>query len=112
MTERQVSSRPRPGCDRPAARGLNCRVPVDLFGEPISEPRGAGRPRHVPTEAQRCLVAAMHRDGHRQPAIAKRLGITVPTLLLNYAVELDSTSRTGRRRQLRDQKRNTEIGRK
>ncbi|MEL7737514.1 hypothetical protein AAG614_03965 [Citromicrobium bathyomarinum] len=70
-----------------------------------------GRPRHTPTSAQRRMVAAMHRAGDTQPKIADRLGITVPTLVLNYADELGSSSQRGARREQRDQKKETEIGR-
>lgn len=71
----------------------------DLFGFPIRPGHGCrGRPRHMPSHAQRQLVRQLHTNGLAQPAIAKALGITVPTLLLNYPIELESKSRTGARR--------------
>lgn len=93
--------------------GSPSRAAFCRSGEP---PSGAsrlprGRPRHTPTSAQRRMVAAMHRAGDTQPKIADRLGITVPTLVLNYADELGSSSQRGARREQRDQKKETEIGR-
>lgn len=76
---------------------------LDLFGEPINPHRGkSGRPRHFPTRVLRQLVRELHAQGQRQPAIARALGITVPTLALNYPDELESKSQRWRRRQLRD----------
>lgn len=69
---------------------------VDLFGEPIDPRRGLrGRPRHMPTPQLRALVARLHAMGFNQLTIAKTIGITAPTLRLNYAAELNSTSRAG-----------------
>ena len=74
-------------------------MPVDLFGQPV-EPRSSqpGRPRHLPTPANRALVAEMHQGGATQAAIAEALRITMPTLRLNYPVELESSSTVWRRR--------------
>ena len=78
---------------------------LDLFGEPIDPRRGwQGRPRHRPTEATRATVAELHGEGLDQLAIAKALGITAPTLRLNYPTELGSTSQVWRRRAERDRK--------
>lgn len=74
----------------------------DLFGFEIEPARGMGRPRHVPTEATRALVAQLRAEGAAQEAIAQRLGITGPTLRLNYPRELGSNSKTGARRARRD----------
>jgi hypothetical protein len=74
----------------------------DLFGDPIALPRGRGRPRHIPTERTRALVRQLRADGLNQGAIAQALGITIPTLLLNYPAELGSKSQTGARRAVRD----------
>jgi len=72
---------------------------VDLFGQPI-ERRGSqpGRPRHLPTAASRALVAELRTGGATQATIAKALRITMPTLRLNYPVELGSSSIVWRRR--------------
>lgn len=77
--------------------------PVDLFGDPVLPPRGAGRPRHVPTQETRVQVSEMSEQGLDQHEIAAAIGVTAPTLRLNYAVELCSTSITGARRAVRDQ---------
>lgn len=71
----------------------------DLFGDPIDPKRGGpGRPRHMPTAAQRQLVRDMHAEGRSQTEIAQAIGITCPTLLLNYFAELESSSQAWRRR--------------
>jgi hypothetical protein len=74
-------------------------LPLDLFGQPV-EPRSSrgGRPRHLPTPASRALVAELHAGGATQAEIADAIGITPPTLRLNYPEELGSTSTTWRRR--------------
>lgn len=71
----------------------------DLFGEVIVPPRRSrgGRPRHEPTEERRRMVASLHAEGQAQPDIAAALGITVPTMILNYAAELESNSRSAER---------------
>ena len=73
-------------------------ISLDLFGEPVAPKRGAGRPRHTPTAATRQKVEELHRAGAKQPAIATALGITVPTLTLNYPSELESNSQAWRAR--------------
>lgn len=88
-----------------AERRLNYRINergLDLFGEPLIEPRGQGRPRHVPTEATRQRVRELRGEGLAQLAIARAIGLTVPTLILNYHLELGSSSRVWRRRAQRD----------
>lgn len=85
----------------------NCRINEpgrDLFGEPLFVPRPQGRPRHVPTEATRQRVRELHGEGLPQMAIAQAIGLTVPTMLLNYHRELESTSQVWRRRAERDRK--------
>lgn len=72
--------------------------PRDLFGDPVPVKRGAGRPRHVPSDATRAKVRELHHAGEKQPAIAAALGITVPTLTLNYPAELGSSSQAWRTR--------------
>lgn len=79
---------------------------VDLFGEPILPSLGRpGRPRHMPTEASRQQVRALRRLGNTQLEIAASIGITHPTLLLNYADELGSKSTTAQRRAAHDRAR-------
>lgn len=75
----------------------------DLFGWCAPPPRPPGRPRHEPTPAQRAKVARMHQAGAKQPAIARALRVSLPTLRLCYASELESASQTGARRVARDQ---------
>jgi hypothetical protein len=74
-------------------------LPLDLFGQPV-EPRSSrgGRPRHLPTPTSRALVAELRAGGATQTEIADAIGITPPTLRLNYPVELGSTSTVWRRR--------------
>lgn len=80
-------------------------VELDLFGDPVDPRRGlAGRPRHMPTDAQRAQARALRSDGLPLLVIAHALGITVPTLQLNYPDELNSTSQAWRRRAERDRK--------
>jgi len=72
---------------------------VDLFGEPIvSNPNRMGRPPHLPTKQSRRQVAKLRAKGRSQPEIAKVIGISLPTLRLNYPNELGSSSQTWRRR--------------
>jgi hypothetical protein len=71
----------------------------DLFGEPVPPGRGrSGRPRHVPTAATRARVVELRAEGLSIAAIARELGLSQPTLQLNYPVELGSGSRAWRRR--------------
>ena len=72
---------------------------ADLFGHAHTRPqRGRGRPRFEPTEKNRERVSQLHSAGLTQLAIARELGITAPTLLLNFHTELHSTSQAWRRR--------------
>lgn len=82
----------------------NCfsSVSLDLFGQPRSEPRGRGRPRHVPTPELREKVRKLRARGKNLLEVAAAIGITHPTLLLNYPNECASTSQAWRRRELRD----------
>nr|WP_143840501.1 hypothetical protein [Novosphingobium panipatense] len=76
---------------------------LDLFGEPLDPRRGlAGRPRHMPTESQRAKVRMLMAEGKCQLAIAQALGITVPTLVLNYPTELNSRSEAASKRAARE----------
>lgn len=77
----------------------------DLFGNPVPPNWGQkGRPRFMPTAADRRLVRRLHREGLSQLDIAAALGITGPTLRLNFRAELQSNSQTGARRARRDRK--------
>lgn len=74
-------------------------LPLDLLGDPVRPGAGRkGRPCHLPTPESREMVAAMHRAGEGQSSIALALGITIPTLVLNYPSELESNSRAWMRR--------------
>lgn len=76
---------------------------LDLFGLPVDPRHGlAGRPRHIPMPRLRAEVAALHEAGHSHEAIAAAIGITAPTLRLNYPDELKSLSQAPRRRRERD----------
>lgn len=87
---------------RPIDR-INYGFDFDMLGCPIPPGRGmAGRPRHLPTAEGRARVSSMHAQGLAQGAIAKAIGITVPTLVLNYHHELSSSSQVWRRRQKKD----------
>lgn len=44
---------------------------------------------HEPTDETRLIVSNLSAFGIRQEAIAKKIGISVPTLLKNYRDELD-----------------------
>ena len=69
---------------------------IDLFGQPLIEPRPQGRPRHVPTGATRQLARELCAQGVSQPGIAKAIGLTVPTLVLHYHQEIGSKSNAWR----------------
>jgi hypothetical protein len=71
-------------------------LPVDLFGQPVVT--RLGRPRHLPTDTSRALVAELRAGGATQAEIAAAIGITPPTLRLNYPVELGSASKVWLRR--------------
>lgn len=78
---------------------------LDLFGDPIRPRLGlAGRPRHVPTKALRKKVAELHARGKGQLEIAAAIGISAPTLRLNYVSELESKSQVWRLRIERERK--------
>lgn len=82
---------------------------VDMFGHPVDPRHGcAGRPRHMPTAAQRTQVRALHADGRTQLEIARTIGITIPTLTLNYPDELNSKSQGRRKRALQEQSGDTQ----
>jgi len=84
-----------PNTFTPIEAGLD----FDLYGQPVDLREGrVGRPRHLPTEASRALVAAMRAEGADQLAIAAAIGISGPTLRLNYPQELGSRSTVWRRR--------------
>lgn len=77
----------------------------DLFGNPTSPTYGTkGRPRFMPTAADRRLVRKLRRQGLSHLAIAAELGITGPTLRINFRAELKSKSQTGARRARSDRK--------
>lgn len=80
-------------------------IRVDLFGQRVEiEARQVGRPRHVPTQADRQLVSSLVLAGIGQDAIARTMRISGPTLRLCYATELGSKSKTGARRDKREAK--------
>lgn len=75
----------------------------DLFGNPISPTYGRpGRPRFMPKRADRRLVRKLRRAGATQAEIAAQLGITIPTLALNFPAELESRTCRAARRAQRD----------
>lgn len=71
----------------------------DLLGDPIRPGAGRrGRPVHLPTPETRARVVELREAGAGQDAIAAVLGISGPTLRLNYAAELQSRSTVWQRR--------------
>lgn len=76
----------------------------DLFGEPWPQPPRRGRPRHEPTARSRAKVRRMTANGSTQVEIGRALGVSLPTLRLNYPAELQSKSQTGARRDQRDRR--------
>lgn len=88
-----------PDCAAGKASSLPINEQRDLFGFPVTvKPDRRGRPRHVPTAAARALVIELRDQGLLQPEIAEALGISQPTMVLNYPQELGSTSQAWRRR--------------
>lgn len=85
---------------------MNFSPQPDLFGFVQPPARKRGRPRYLPTAADRALVIELHRDGASQPVIAASLGITEPTLRLNYYIELGSSSQAWRLREALKEKQN------
>lgn len=81
-----------------ATQGAAMDFDRDIFGHPVDPRRGlAGRPRHFATPELRAQVRALHEHGLSQPKIAAAIGITVPTLVLHYPRELNSSSQAWRR---------------
>lgn len=75
----------------------------DLFGNPVEPVRETrGRPRHRPNVKLRNKVKMLHDAGLNHIEIARVIGITAPTLRLNYFTELQSGSCTGACRAARD----------
>lgn len=83
---------------------------LDLFGNPIEPERGRGRPRHIPTAAQRAQVRELRAAGAILPTIAAAIGITIPTLLVAYPEELRSKSKASAKRAARDRSKGTTDG--
>lgn len=82
----------------------------DLFGNPVSPTFGrSGRPRFMPTRGDRALVRRLKAEGASQAAIAAALGITVPTLAVNFARELQSQTSKPANRAKRDRKLRKEL---
>jgi hypothetical protein len=81
----------------------------DLFGQPVRPGLGLkGRPRHMPSDDLRRKVRYLHEFGFSHDEIAKEIGITAPTLRLNYFHELESSSLASRKRQARDARRHND----
>lgn len=53
-----------------------------------SRPRRPGRPRFVPTAAQRAKIAAMRGEGHTLTSMAAWAGVSIPTLKRAFTPEL------------------------
>lgn len=67
---------------------------VDLFGHLVNQGRrNRGRPPHEPTPELRRKVLSMRAAGASYPKICAAIGISEPTLVLHYGVELGSRSR-------------------
>ena len=63
--------------------------PGQLFGPINTEPSKRGRPEHIPTEKTRAMVEAFAIAGTPYGFIAKRLGISEPTLVKHYGELLE-----------------------
>lgn len=61
---------------------------VDLFGDPIPDPKGRGRPTYVPTQLARDKVAMLLAFGWSNERIANAIMISLPTLRRAFRVEL------------------------
>ena len=61
---------------------------LDLFGDPVPQARGRGRPQHVPTKANRDRVLLGLALGWSGERIANGMAISLPTLRKFYAKEL------------------------
>ncbi len=71
---------------------------VDPFGEPIvSYLNNMERRPHFPAEVTRRKTAGLRQQAGGQSEIAKVIGISLPTLCLNYPNEPRSSSQTCRR---------------
>lgn len=75
---------------------------IHYLDSSLSSPR-RGRRRHAPTSATRKIVRRAMEGGMKQAEAAKLLGISLPTLRLNYPEELGSNSTAAERRARRDQ---------
>lgn len=62
---------------------------LDLFGDPVRPRLGlAGRPRHMPTDAQRDRIRELRASGMVITDIAAAVGLSHPTLQFYYRAEL------------------------
>lgn|GEM_PF-6241746 len=103
---RAVMERASKGGDTAMSENSLTVFPLDMFGQPVPPRRGPGRPRHLPTSESRALVERLRGAGVEQAEIAEALGVSLPTLRLNYPIELQSQSQTGARRDQRDRRKN------
>ena len=81
-----------------AAKDFSFFPDVDLFGEPIAPLLKRGRPRYEPTARERARVRRLRKAGRTHDQIAQALGITGPTLRMNFREELQSASTVRARR--------------
>lgn len=63
---------------------------VDLFGNPVPQRRGKGRPAHVPTAETRAFVNMLFVCGHDVMAVARAVGVTKATFYKHYRPEIDA----------------------
>ena len=61
---------------------------LDLFGMPLVDPRGPGRPGHAVTAETRQFVNLLLVCGHQPMAIAKALGLKKTAFYEHYRAEL------------------------
>ena len=61
---------------------------LDLFGMPVAEARGPGRPGHVATAETRRFVNLLFVCGHPWLAIAKALGLKKTAFYEHYRAEI------------------------
>jgi hypothetical protein len=63
-------------------------VQVDLFGNPVPQVRGPGRPAHVATAETRAFVNMLFVCGHDVMAVAKALGLSRTAFYEHYRAEI------------------------
>lgn len=63
-------------------------VVLDLFGNPVPQVRGPGRPAHVATAETRAFVNMLFVCGHDVMSVAKALGLSRTAFYEHYRAEI------------------------